>query len=1172
MNPRARHLSSEIRTIAQLVAWAGLLVVVLGADSLSQSIVIEPDSVAFGSVRVDSTRTETVTVSNNHAVSTLVIDTVTSPILEFEVYPPGVYPISIPPGSSADFDIRYVPSDTVSDKRKLTFDHNFGIGFSNVIVTGVGLQGYFASDTIITYGGVEVDSSAVELATVRNVGNDTLIISNAEVGGAFTINKTGATILPGDSVDFEITFTPPAVGNFEEDAVFTHDGDGGTSVVVVKGRGVQALFSAEGYDFGPVTVGSTAESFVTVTNNGSSVLLIDSVVSRNPLFEVMSDTASIGPDGGMAQFAVSYTPVDTGMHAGQIVFYHNAAPGTVDSVMVTGRGVQAVFSAEGHDFGPVVVGSTAESFVTVTNNGSSVLLIDSVVSRNSLFEVMSDTASIGPNGGTAQFAVRYAPVDTGMHAGQIVFYHNAAPGMVDSVMVTGRGVQAVFSAEGHDFGPVVVGSTAESFVTVTNNGSSVLLIDSVLSRNPLFEVMSDTASIGPDGGMAQFAVRYAPVDTGMHAGQIVFYHSAIPGTVDSVVVTGRGVQAVFSAEGHDFGPVAVGSTAESFVTVTNNGSSALLIDSVVSRNPMFEVTRDTASIGPDGGTAQFAVSYTPLDTGMHAGQIVFYHNAAPGTVDSVMVSGMGVIAVFSAEGYDFGPVVVGSTAESFVTVTNNGSSVLLIDSVVSRNPLFEVMSDTASIGPDGDTAQFAVSYTPLDTGMHAGQIVFYHSAIPGTVDSVMVTGRGVQAVFSAEGYNFGPVVVDSTVESFVTVTNSGSAVLLIDSVVSRNPLFEVTRDTASIGPDGGTAQFAVSYTPVDTGMHAGQIVFYHNAAPGTVDSVMVSGMGVMASIATSVDTVHFPTILVGEDSVRLITVENIGSSLLLVDSITSSSEVFSVTPEGATIDVGDTMTFEVHFTPGSIDFFDAFISFHHNTPGSPKIIRAFGSATKTVRPGDTDGNEVVGVSDIVNIGLCYGENGPSREGIPDSVEQLLPIGWGQEICARADCNGDSTVNADDVIVIVENFGRESWTGSPPKKRQTPGLSKTAIVNQLLEAADQMTEGKARDEILARLLHYKYETLGIPREWSLAQNYPNPFNAETIIRAGVPERAARVKLSIYDLLGRLVRVLEAYEVEEGWHEFRWDGTGNQGTKMASGAYFYRLETPWLSPVKKIIHLR
>jgi len=68
--------------------------------------------------------------------------------------------------------------------------------------------------------------------------------------------------------------------------------------------------------------------------------------------------------------------------------------------------------------------------------------------------------------------------------------------------------------------------------------------------------------------------------------------------------------------------------------------------------------------------------------------------------------------------------------------------------------------------------------------------------------------------------------------------------------------------------------------------------------------------------------------------------------------------------------------------------------------------------------------------------------------------------------------------------------------------------------------------------------------------------PNPFNPMTTIRFDLPV-AGQAQLSIYDLAGRLVRVLVEGERPAGSHEAVWDGRDQSGRAMASGSYLARL---------------
>ncbi len=77
------------------------------------------------------------------------------------------------------------------------------------------------------------------------------------------------------------------------------------------------------------------------------------------------------------------------------------------------------------------------------------------------------------------------------------------------------------------------------------------------------------------------------------------------------------------------------------------------------------------------------------------------------------------------------------------------------------------------------------------------------------------------------------------------------------------------------------------------------------------------------------------------------------------------------------------------------------------------------------------------------------------------------------------------------------------------------------------------------------------TDGLPGQIVLDQNYPNPFNAGTEISYRLPF-AAHVQLTLYDMLGREVRVLVDEDAAAGVHRARVDANG-----LASGVYLYRL---------------
>ena len=93
----------------------------------------------------------------------------------------------------------------------------------------------------------------------------------------------------------------------------------------------------------------------------------------------------------------------------------------------------------------------------------------------------------------------------------------------------------------------------------------------------------------------------------------------------------------------------------------------------------------------------------------------------------------------------------------------------------------------------------------------------------------------------------------------------------------------------------------------------------------------------------------------------------------------------------------------------------------------------------------------------------------------------------------------------------------------------------------------------------------------PKPLTLYQNYPNPFNPSTAIAYFLPEDC-RVRLSIFDTAGRLVRTLADGPAVAGTHTIGWDGRNDRGSSVGSGVYYYRLTAGRKTITRKLVLMR
>lgn len=90
-------------------------------------------------------------------------------------------------------------------------------------------------------------------------------------------------------------------------------------------------------------------------------------------------------------------------------------------------------------------------------------------------------------------------------------------------------------------------------------------------------------------------------------------------------------------------------------------------------------------------------------------------------------------------------------------------------------------------------------------------------------------------------------------------------------------------------------------------------------------------------------------------------------------------------------------------------------------------------------------------------------------------------------------------------------------------------------------------------------------------FALEQNRPNPMNPTTLITIELA-RQEQASLRIFDLSGRLVRLLVDEMLPAGRHGVIWDGRNGAGEPVSSGAYFFRLEAGKRAETRKLLVLK
>jgi flagellar hook assembly protein FlgD len=94
---------------------------------------------------------------------------------------------------------------------------------------------------------------------------------------------------------------------------------------------------------------------------------------------------------------------------------------------------------------------------------------------------------------------------------------------------------------------------------------------------------------------------------------------------------------------------------------------------------------------------------------------------------------------------------------------------------------------------------------------------------------------------------------------------------------------------------------------------------------------------------------------------------------------------------------------------------------------------------------------------------------------------------------------------------------------------------------------------------------------LPDALQFFPNYPNPFSDQTTLEYVLPD-PGQVRLAVYDVLGRQVRVLVDENQKAGRHTVPWDGRDESGRRLASGVYLARLVVGGTTKVQKMTFVR
>jgi len=400
-------------------------------------------------------------------------------------------------------------------------------------------------------------------------------------------------------------------------------------------------------------------------------------------------------------------------------------------------------------FGNQNVGTTSPSqSVTLTNTGSLSFTISAVSITGTNPADFSQTnnclVTLAP-GSTCTITVTFDPTTSGARSASVSITDNA-PGSPQTIALNGTGIAAAvsLSATSLTFAAQLVGTTSSpQVVTLTNTGNGPLTVSSITATGAFSQTNNCTSSIAP-GASCSIGIVFSPTTTGSLTGAVSISDNA-PGSPQTIALTGTGVAPAvrLSTTSLTFATQLVGTSSNpQAVTLTNTGNGPLIVSSIVSSGAFSQTNNCTPSVAAGGNCTVNAV-FSPTAKGTLTGTVSITDNA-PGSPQSISLTGTGTVVSLSTNKLKFGKETVGKTsAPKTVTLKNTGSTSLTESfTITGTDPGdFAYTTTCPKSLSAGKSCAINVTFTPKAKGARSATLAITDNG-GGSPQKVALAGSG----------------------------------------------------------------------------------------------------------------------------------------------------------------------------------------------------------------------------------------------------------------------------------------------------------------------------------------------------------------------------------------------------------------------------------------------
>lgn len=934
----------------------------------------------------------------NVGTAVLLVKSIVSDLPEFTVNPPGV---PLLPGESQSIAVTFAPMGNGLFEGTLSISSDDpDTPLITVPVSGIGVVPPVIevnpTDVTVSVLAGRIGGSVI---TIANTGGSDLIYSSSVRPGPglpfADLEPSAGRVHAGDSLNASVLVSASDLtpGTYTADIDIASN-DPKHRLVTVHVTAVVTGIPEIGVSGEPVTV----ESIQDYSTSGALTfhsLVVGAPPARDGTIEVLvegeygdlADTASIfvesRPMGNVGGTAFDCLPDRATFPLDAADLASLASDGVVEVEVQNGSQVDATCSVNRHtvtldyraavgpiDFGPVFLGGSTERIVYVQNHGTGDLFVSSISADAPEFAASPASLTVHANG-IEPVRMIFSPSSSTGSSGTIVIESNDPARPLWTIDVAGQGVDPPVAAVDPQEIRLTLHDAEQGSIPIalSNAGLAPLAftIDVTLQGSRRFLDVAPAAGVVDPAGEVTLSAVFD--STGLPPGE---HPAAIEISTNDPLNPVLIVDAVLHVVGIPVlgiaGDTVSVESVRSFTTTSARTTHRLRLPAPPAEGATLTLTAD-GDFGDATETAAATAEFKPVGFVGGAGSdcatasgvftldaAAFAPVAGDGTVNVDVQNSLEVDAHCAVnthrvrlsyraavERLDFGTVPVGVRGERRISVVNLGTEPLSVSSIAAD--LAEVTADPPSFDvPPGAEQPVTVSFAPGSDGTFAGTLIVSSDDPAAPEFYVEILGVGIPsplAVVSPAALLVSLAPGASGTRS-IEIRNDGGATLDYTITVRAGaaPIFlSIPSPSGSLPPGGGAPVDVVfDAAGLAPGLYSASIDLSTNDPVNPLITIPANLEVTGASdIAVSGGPIDFGPVFLGASLTRSVVIQNVGTEVLNVASITTDSTPFEPVTVSMSLAPGASVPAAVEFTPVAEGIVTGTLTIVSNDPDSPEV-------------------------------------------------------------------------------------------------------------------------------------------------------------------------------------------------------------------------------------------